>query len=593
MPETPKLAAVYARLSVDDVDQTSIQKQVNTCQAVAQQKGYTILPEHLFRDDGYSGSLLERPGLTQLMVLVRSQVVQALFVYDRDRLTREPAHGWFLREELQQRGMLYFIQGSPVDPSAEGEVKEGMLDLFAKYERVKIKERMRGGAMRRAGLHQPPGAGRPMGGAAPFGYRYVPDRPERKGYLEPDPEEAPVVRRIFEMCLHGMGVRRIARALTQEHILSRADRALKPTSPKRLPPGTWPIASVHRILRNRTYTGTAWYNKTQRSEPEEGQRRKPKNLKRPNSTQRWRPASEWLPIPVPQIIPPEMFEAAQRKIAENAIKKPRSRRVEYLFLAGRLKCGRCGQALSGYLDRERRWYRCTSQTGLVQGGCRGRTDADEVERLIWDLIETLLMREPEAFRVELQRRYAGITEQQGHAARDLDRVKRQMVECDGRLQRLLDLYMDGHIDRVQFAEAKADIDQKRESFQNLLDTVQTRVDRAVEQQAHIESAVAFIGRVRDEIPRYTLLDKRRALEAFGVFVVYLDAAHLRVFFNLPYDPPTSDLSDEQWDVFRWKGPASLSAISWDEDPGMRVNRRLSIENISATPLKRRITSAIT
>jgi site-specific DNA recombinase len=181
-------AAIYARLSKDDRRKTSIPRQLDMCQQAAAQHGYEVL--HTFTDDGYSGALLERPGLERLMALVRSGQIQAVFEAYDDRLAREPAHAWLIRQELKQWHVALYVGGQPLDDSPEGEMKDDMLALFAKWERVKIRQRMLDGKKRRAGWLKPPGSGRPMGGQMPLGYIYLPD-PE--GRIVKDPEAGGLV----------------------------------------------------------------------------------------------------------------------------------------------------------------------------------------------------------------------------------------------------------------------------------------------------------------------------------------------------------------------------------------------------------------
>ena len=71
-PDTPKLAAIYARVSTtEQADKGySLPTQLEACQAMAQQEGYAVPDTHVFVDD-YTGTSLNRPQFTQLRDLVR------------------------------------------------------------------------------------------------------------------------------------------------------------------------------------------------------------------------------------------------------------------------------------------------------------------------------------------------------------------------------------------------------------------------------------------------------------------------------------------------------------------------------------------
>ena len=72
-PQTdpPKLAAIYARVSTtDQADKGySLPTQLEACQAMARQEGYTVPDTHVFTDD-YTGTSLNRPQFAPLRDLV-------------------------------------------------------------------------------------------------------------------------------------------------------------------------------------------------------------------------------------------------------------------------------------------------------------------------------------------------------------------------------------------------------------------------------------------------------------------------------------------------------------------------------------------
>ncbi len=75
-------------------------------------------------------------------------------------------------------------------------------------------------------------------GRPPYGYSVGPD-----GRLEIVEHEAEVVRRIFNLSLEGLGIRRIAKRLNEEGYRTRRD-------------GRWSMVTIRDLLRNRVYLGT-------------------------------------------------------------------------------------------------------------------------------------------------------------------------------------------------------------------------------------------------------------------------------------------------------------------------------------------------
>jgi site-specific DNA recombinase len=62
-----KTAAIYARVSSDrQKEQNTIASQTAALREYAQSHQYAVPPEWIFEDDGYSGSVLARPGLEGL-----------------------------------------------------------------------------------------------------------------------------------------------------------------------------------------------------------------------------------------------------------------------------------------------------------------------------------------------------------------------------------------------------------------------------------------------------------------------------------------------------------------------------------------------
>ncbi len=68
--------AVYVRVSTQQQTQTqTIEQQIESLRTHCQTHGWEWQDQHVFRDDGYSGASLKRPGLDRL----RDQVALANF----------------------------------------------------------------------------------------------------------------------------------------------------------------------------------------------------------------------------------------------------------------------------------------------------------------------------------------------------------------------------------------------------------------------------------------------------------------------------------------------------------------------------------
>jgi site-specific DNA recombinase len=329
-------AAIYTRVSTEDqADGYSLLSQLEACQKLAAQHGYTV-PEHYIFQEDFTGKILDRPRLPHLREVVRTRAVQAVIIYDADRLARRFALQVILEEEMDQAGVKLLYVNHTRDDSPEGRAMGYMRGVFAEIEREKIMERTQRGRLYRAR------AGQVWGGEVKPGYRTV--REPHRASWEIDEEEAALVQRIFQMALEGMSEWAIAGQLTREHIPTCRDR--RGSGPKRRGVGVWTPSTVHRILRYEGYTGRWYFGK----------------YRRVSHTQRVRcDRADWIEVPIPAIIDAATFQAVQRQLATNKTTSRRNRKYDYLLTGRHLRCGRCGRAMSGRTSRGKfRYYRCAS-----------------------------------------------------------------------------------------------------------------------------------------------------------------------------------------------------------------------------------------
>jgi len=64
--------------------------------------GHALSDAHVFRDEGYSGSRLDRPGLDGLRDAIRDAAVDIVAVFSPDRLARKYAYQVLLLEEFRR-----------------------------------------------------------------------------------------------------------------------------------------------------------------------------------------------------------------------------------------------------------------------------------------------------------------------------------------------------------------------------------------------------------------------------------------------------------------------------------------------------------
>ncbi len=141
--------ALYARVSSTRHTQT-IDQQLTRLQAHVHEHGWTLEERHIYRDDGYSGASLTRPGLDAL----RDQVValaeiDLLLVTAPVRLARNYVHQVLLLEGLQRGGCQVEFLEHPVSQDPHDQLLLQIRGAVAEYERTLIAERMRRGRLQK------------------------------------------------------------------------------------------------------------------------------------------------------------------------------------------------------------------------------------------------------------------------------------------------------------------------------------------------------------------------------------------------------------------------------------------------------------
>ncbi len=163
--------AIYVRVSTTrQAQQQTIEQQRERLVAHVEAQGWTLREEHIFRDEGYSGSVLARPGLDRLRDAARNRELDRVLVTAPDRLARNDVQQMVLLEEFARAGCPVDFLDRPLGDDPHDQLLLQIRGAVAEYERTLIAERMRRGRLSklRAGLLLP--WTRP-----PYGYRLDPE----------------------------------------------------------------------------------------------------------------------------------------------------------------------------------------------------------------------------------------------------------------------------------------------------------------------------------------------------------------------------------------------------------------------------------
>ncbi len=227
--------AVYARVPATRQAQAQgIGQQLDRLRGAAAERGWELDDQHVYRDDGYSGARIGRPGLDRLRDHAALAELDLVLVTAPDRLARNYVHQVLLIDELAGRGCQVEFLDRPMSADPHDQLLLQIRGAVAEYERTLIAERMRRGrqARLRAGTLLP-------WTTAPFGYRLDPERPRLASAVRADPGEAVLVAQLFDWYLEPQAtICRLARRLTDLGV------------PTPMGGPRWNTASVRGILRN-------------------------------------------------------------------------------------------------------------------------------------------------------------------------------------------------------------------------------------------------------------------------------------------------------------------------------------------------------
>jgi site-specific DNA recombinase len=179
-------------------------------------------------------------------------------------------------------------------------------------------------------------------------------------------------------------------------------------------------------------------------------------------SQRQRPPEEWVTIPVPAIIAPDMFVAVQARLQTNRHIRPSKGPV---LLRGQwFRCGRCGCGMTPLVGRKYRYYRCGSCYNKMapERRCPGTIRADVAEREVWQGVMRIL-EHPDVVQAEVAKQHATIETQIVALDAELTDVNARLARIEQEDRRLVEAYVGGAFTPAELKVYRADVTAKRTS----------------------------------------------------------------------------------------------------------------------------------
>ena len=517
--------ALYARVSTNRQQQSqTIDQQLERLLAEVQQHPeWQLSQEHIYRDDGYSGAQLNRPGLDRLRDQAALCLFERVLITAPDRLARKYVHQVLLIDELEKRGCAVQFLERPMSEDPHDQLLLQIRGAVAEYERSLIAERMRRGrqAKLRSGTLLP-------WTAAPYGYLLDAERPRDPGRVQLDPVKATIVKQIFAWYTDpssAVSLYRVAKRLSDDGIPTPSGEV------------RWNVATLRGILRNPAYSGTAYSGRTHPTPAR--QRKSALQPVGPGQSHLPAPVEEWIAIAVPAIVDSETFLLAQQRLDQNQQFARRNNTAHDYLLRGLVSCAQCQLACTGRMVHPGyAYYLCRGRSDSLRSAkgerCTARyAPAQALDDLVWqDLCQMLT--NPALITHELERAQAGEWLPQVLQSRrqtlqlTLTHLERQQV-------RLLEAYLAAIIALEEFQRKRQELAQTQEGLHHQLH----QLDAQAQQQRDLAIDAAgiedFCRRLQPTLHQLTFAQRRQLVELL-VDRVIVDDEQVEIRYVIPTSP---------------------------------------------------------
>ena len=471
-------AVIYARYSSDNQREESIEGQIRECTAYAEKNGITVVKHYI--DRAISAKTDNRPEFQQMIKDSDKKLFDIVLVWKLDRFARNRYDSARYKTQLKKNGVKLMSATEIISEGPEGIILESVLEGYAEYYSADLAEKVVRGQTENILK------GRCNGGRGTFGYTLD---SERKFHI--DPLASPFVLESFRKYRDGLTMKEIRDWLNENGIKNPVG-------------GAFTYNSVEHMLKNRRYIGELKFRDVV------------------------------VPDAIPPIVPLELFEDVQEKIAKNKKAPARRKAEDDYLLTTKLYCGYCGALMFGESGTSRtgevhRYYKCA--TAKKKKGCKKKTVRKQwLEDLVVN--QTMqLVRDDAA----MESIIAKVMELQDRENTNLPLYEKQLRDAESGIQNMLNAIQAG----ILTSSTKERLEQLEETKREL--------------EARIAEEKLAKPKVTEEFIRFWLLrfrkldmslkDQRQALVDTFINAIYLYDDKVLITFN--YKEGTQTITFEE------------------------------------------------
>lgn len=463
-----RITALYARLSRDD-EKDGISGSIQNQKAILEKyaKDNKLSNPRFFYDDGFSGVTFTRPAFMEIMELAEQGLIGTIVVKDHSRLGRNRlVVGQLLEEDFVRLDIRYIAIMDNIDTEKGISDIVPMQDLFNEWHAKNTSDKVRK-VMQSKGM-----SGKPLTTNPPFGYMKSPDNKDEWIVDEP---AAKIVRRIFDLCVSGLGPTQIAKKLRSEKVLTPTEYwnsiGRKCSKPPEIPYG-WVADTVSNILDKQEYCGdTVNFRTTSKSF------KLKKRLERPQED--WQVFENTHPA----IVDRETFELVQELRKHR--RRPTKSGIVSMF-SGLLYCADCGEKLyysvTGNYKREQANFFCSSYRKNSDVCSAHYIREKVVEQLVLESMQRVLWYVQSYEKLFAQRQLAEFDEKQKKELtdkrRELDKAKVRVREIDSVIQKLYEDNATGKISNERFATMSMSLENEQSGLKDHIPALEDELENA-------------------------------------------------------------------------------------------------------------------
>lgn len=417
-----KEVGIWIRVSTEDqVRGESPEHHEKRARAYAEAKGWHVV--EVYRLDAVSGkAVMAHPEAQRMLADVRAGRISGLVFSKLARLARNTRELLEFAEIFRaENADLVSLQEAIDTSSPAGRLFFTMIAAMAQWEREEIASRVQASVPIRAQL------GKPLGGAAPFGYQWKDKR------LVPDPAEVPVRVLLHELFVEHQRKKTVARILNERGYRTRNGAPFSDTT-------------VSRLLEDPTAKGLHRGNYTRTDDRSKNWSRKPEN--------------EWVYTKVEPILSEELWDRATSIIAAQQARTKRPARKSTHLFAGYAFCA-CGQKM----------YVWSNSPKYICAGCRNKIPVADLEAVYREQLRHFLVSP-----AEIAAHAAAANDAMADREKLIASTERELGKIETEEKRLFDLYYAAGLSTDDFGRAHRPLSARRNQLEDELPRAQAELD---------------------------------------------------------------------------------------------------------------------